>query len=281
MWTIYCHTHVDSGFRYVGQTTTSWQRRWKTHLQNARRPGSNGRSYFANAIRLYGGTAFTCEVLATCTSQEEADAAERSWIARFNSNDRRAGFNIMPGGQGANTLDLVASGRTPEHRARKSAETKALWQDPAHRAAMAVAIPEGNRAARAADPTERPRPRRSQPGWRSRHGHARSTASFRSPTATRIVARASQPSTTAAPAFLRISAAQTQPSRHRRPGGARPNASPPSLKVIARQARGSATRERTSTAGLAVRCYSKIATLPLARATAFRTIDARPAGAQN
>jgi group I intron endonuclease len=166
MWTIYCHTHIATGRRYVGQTTLTTERRWKGHLANARR-AKIGWAYFANAIRKYGAEAFSHEVLQVCDTQDAANLAEREWIARFGTTDPARGFNIKPGGQEsspwgdeAHREKLLAALRapearakmseasraaktTPEMRAKVSSEAKARWQDPERRAAQQAAIAAG------------------------------------------------------------------------------------------------------------------------------------------
>lgn len=160
-WTIYCHTHIDSGRRYVGQTKEPWERRWSRHLYDARAGGT--RFYFANALRKYGANAFAHSVLEVCESQELANEAEGAWIEAFSARDPAFGFNRKRGGnQGphfvtknpwdrAEYRDKMASvtgrfsdpstqrplmrasqesRRTPESRARRSAASKATHNTP-------------------------------------------------------------------------------------------------------------------------------------------------------
>ncbi len=93
-WTIYCHTHVESGRRYVGLTKRTWQERWRGHVHLARR--SSG--HFARAIVKYGKDAFSHEVLEVCHSLEIANLAEECWIELFETRDPTKGFNLARGG---------------------------------------------------------------------------------------------------------------------------------------------------------------------------------------
>ncbi len=182
MWTIYCHTLIADGRKYVGQTKLTMERRWRAHCAAARR-SKGKRWYFANVIHKHGPDAFTHEVLETCETLTAANEAERRWISKLRTREIGRGFNTMSGGYGERMDGVTNPWHRPEHRAKMmlalsdpearalmsaaskkhnakpetraamSARAKAIWQDLAHRAAMAVAIPEGNRAARAADPT--------------------------------------------------------------------------------------------------------------------------------
>ena len=154
MWTIYCHTHAATGRRYIGQTKLSWQRRWKGHLANARR-SLDGYAHFGNALRKYGADAFSHEVLESCSTQDEADVAERRWIAEFDTTNRDLGFNRKPGGQGDNNEALRNAKNKPENRAKVAVEAAARWADPAFKAKTGDAISEAQTAAHAANPERR------------------------------------------------------------------------------------------------------------------------------
>lgn len=113
-WTIYCHTHIDSGRCYVGLTKTTMLQRWNRHVYSASR--SKGRSHFANAIKKYGKDAFSHRVLEVCDSLEAANAAEKRLIEELGTRDPLKGFNLMEGG-----------GSQP-HPLRKNP-----WDDPIYR----------------------------------------------------------------------------------------------------------------------------------------------------
>ena len=96
-WTLYCHTHIESGRRYVGLTKTTVLQRWNRHVLDAKR-NRRGCTHFWNAIRKYGSEAFSCETLEVCTSLEVANAAEEAWIEFWETRNPAKGFNLMKGG---------------------------------------------------------------------------------------------------------------------------------------------------------------------------------------
>lgn len=97
-WTIYCHTHVESGRKYVGLTSQTMMKRWNRHMYDAMNMRS-GNTHFANAIRKYGKDAFSHEILEKCNSLEDANLTEQKWIGHFNSRNPEKGFNLMKGGE--------------------------------------------------------------------------------------------------------------------------------------------------------------------------------------
>lgn len=104
---------------YVGQTKQTIDQRWKDHLRKAKR---GSKSYFSNAIRLYGESAFTITILEQCLDKNLLNEAEKKWISTFNSNDRDYGYNLTSGGQ--SDYDI-----TPELRLRLSESVKRFFAD--------------------------------------------------------------------------------------------------------------------------------------------------------
>jgi len=96
-WTIYCHTHIESGRRYIGLTSHTMMHRWNQHCSQAKN-SKGGRWYFPNAIRKYGKDAFSHEVLAMSRDLEGANATEEAIIEQENTRDPKFGFNLMKGG---------------------------------------------------------------------------------------------------------------------------------------------------------------------------------------
>ncbi|OPZ38853.1 MAG: GIY-YIG catalytic domain protein [Synergistetes bacterium ADurb.BinA166] len=96
-WTIYCHTHVESGRRYVGLTKKTWRQRWDQHVCRARH-AKTSKNHWYNAIQKYGREAFSHEILETCHSLEVANLAEECWIEFLDTRDPEKGFNLMKGG---------------------------------------------------------------------------------------------------------------------------------------------------------------------------------------
>lgn len=159
-WTVYCHTHIASGRRYVGLTKKTMMARWNQHVYNSKKRTGRECVYFWAAIRKYGKDAFSHEVLGTYDTLEAANAAEVDHINKLNTRDRERGFNLTRGGfypivdkvsyselQSALASErwknpdyrssVVSSMRVtknlPENRKKASARSKALWDDPSFR----------------------------------------------------------------------------------------------------------------------------------------------------
>lgn len=115
-WTIYCHTHIATGRKYIGLTQKTMMHRWNRHTYAAFK--RNDRSHFANAIRKHGKDAFSHEVLEVCMNLDAANLAEECWIEFYDTRNHEKGFNLAKGGS-----------HTP-HRPKVN-----HWKDPAFRAA--------------------------------------------------------------------------------------------------------------------------------------------------
>jgi len=138
-WTIYCHTHIESGRRYVGLTSQTWQARWKTHCYVAKK-SSGGRWHFPNAIRKYGPEAFSHEVLEVCLTLELANLAEEKWISHFDTRNPEMGFNLAKGGSHAFHPIRKNPWDDPEYRARQLPRLASLSKDPLVRAASKASL---------------------------------------------------------------------------------------------------------------------------------------------
>lgn len=98
-YTVYKHTNKINGKCYIGQTMqTDLTRRWT---------GGNGyreTPHFHRAIKKYGWSGFTHEILETGLTKEEADEREIYYIKLYRSNDQNLGYNIREGGHNCGTL---------------------------------------------------------------------------------------------------------------------------------------------------------------------------------
>jgi len=137
-WTIYCHTLVTDGRRYVGITSQTMERRWASHVTKAKY-SKNGRWHFPNAIRKYGPQAFSHEVLEVCHSLEVANLAEECWIEIFETRDPSKGFNLAKGGLHIPHPIRRNPWDRPEYRAKCSEASRKRWEDPTLRAVMTAA----------------------------------------------------------------------------------------------------------------------------------------------
>lgn len=121
IFSIYCVFNPVSGKRYVGQTRQAVKIRWGQHLCDARRSDT----HLARAIRKYGRDEFQVSVLEFLHSQDEANLAERSWIAHFRSNDHTLGYNSEAGG-GQKVPNLETRQRQSISQKRRFAQPGAL-----------------------------------------------------------------------------------------------------------------------------------------------------------
>ncbi len=134
-YTVYCHTHVETGRRYVGLTKNTMMHRWNQHCAQAKH-SKGGRWHFPNAIRKYGKEAFSHRVLEVCHSIEEANEAEEDWIQSFTTRDPDFGFNIARGG--VHVPHPIRDFRSdPNYRKNLSEGVKEAYRDPVYKALQA------------------------------------------------------------------------------------------------------------------------------------------------
>jgi hypothetical protein len=128
-WTVYCHTHNESGRKYIGLTKYTMMHRWNQHVsQSARSVG--GRWHFPNAIRKYGKDAFSHKILETFNTLEEANKLEEKYIKEFDTRNPEKGFNIMRGGNHIPHPINNEYRKDPEYIKQSSLAAKARWQNP-------------------------------------------------------------------------------------------------------------------------------------------------------
>lgn len=95
---IYLSTNTVNGNRYVGKTKNSIKSRLKGHFYDARH---ESQTVFAKAIRKYGESAFTIEVLEE-TSEDLLNEREIFFIAKLKPE-----YNMTKGGEGGVTISNV------------------------------------------------------------------------------------------------------------------------------------------------------------------------------
>lgn len=103
---VYLLLHAPSGKKYVGQTVTTFARRWAGHCTDAARKARTNDSLVAALIRRDGPDSFKSEILGTANNQHELDALEKHFIAKHNTLVPD-GLNKSRGGGGCS----AASGR--------------------------------------------------------------------------------------------------------------------------------------------------------------------------
>lgn len=170
---IYCITNAVNGKCYVGKTSLSIEKRWKTHCALAalsRRP-----TYLWKALLKYGPQQFAIKQLAIAYSHIHLDQLERAYIVSLGTLAPH-GYNLQSGGEGgaqhhpdtrkkmvssakaacarpeviakkmktrstpefiARISDAIRVGQSdPELRKKRSAMMRKAWNDPGYRKAQ-------------------------------------------------------------------------------------------------------------------------------------------------
>jgi hypothetical protein len=90
---------------YIGQTKATAEDRWKWHLDQVKRGGSNPDGLH-HAIKLHGSECFTITILERCGDLRELAAREREYIKEYNSIAPN-GYNIGKGGEGLRSVGIA------------------------------------------------------------------------------------------------------------------------------------------------------------------------------
>lgn len=118
-WCIYCHT-APNGKRYIGQTNQDPEVRWNGGF------GYSSNKHFSSAIKKYGWKNIKHVILCWTSCKEYADHLEKWFIAKYNTTNRKYGYNITAGGGGSCGRCLDDSSRKKMSIAlRKSEKIKA------------------------------------------------------------------------------------------------------------------------------------------------------------
>lgn len=90
---IYKITNLINNKVYIGQTTRTLAKRWKSHCakDNSNRP-------VGNAVLKYGLDNFKVEEIENCLTIEQLNDRESYWISYYNSTDKKLGYNLCSGG---------------------------------------------------------------------------------------------------------------------------------------------------------------------------------------
>lgn len=95
---VYMHINKINNKKYIGQTNQGLKKRC----------GSQGQRYkkqpFYNAIKKYGWDNFNHIILKQNLSEEEADFYEQYFIKKYNTTNKKYGYNVTLGGN-SNTLN--------------------------------------------------------------------------------------------------------------------------------------------------------------------------------
>lgn len=94
---LYRITNQANSKIYIGQSIDP-DKRWKKHLAYSKQ--ENKPQYIHRAMAKYGAAYFILEVIATCKTQEDADATEVQLILQYDSRNPEKGYNLCRGGEG-------------------------------------------------------------------------------------------------------------------------------------------------------------------------------------
>lgn len=115
MYYVYQHINKTNGKRYIGVTKQNPESRWGID-------GVNYKSspYFYSAIQKYGWDGFEHEILFNGLTKEEACIKEIELIARFKTQDKQYGYNIMEGGSAPTIPEEVRAIMSEKMRGNKN-----------------------------------------------------------------------------------------------------------------------------------------------------------------
>lgn len=137
---IYLAQNTANNKIYIGQTTSSLNRRKNGHLTASR--NEHDHLYFHRAIRKYGEDAFVWSIIETvyADSKEKLEYAlnekEIQYISIYNSNNQDAGYNLTAGGDAYTEMAQNFwddDDRSGEWRQTLSDRMSAKWSDEENR----------------------------------------------------------------------------------------------------------------------------------------------------
>ena len=96
LYYVYCHTLIKDGRKYFGITCNEPKVRW--NYGN----GYISNRYFFRAIKKYGWDSFQHDILYKELTKETACQLEKELIEKYNTTNKKYGFNISIGGEYGN-----------------------------------------------------------------------------------------------------------------------------------------------------------------------------------
>lgn len=110
---IYLTTNLVNGKIYIGQhISESFDKYYK---------GSG--KLIVSAFQKYGKSNFKCEILCECDSLDDLNEKEKFFIEKYNSTDRKIGYNIRAGGNNSLWSDEI------KHQISESAKGRAFSEE--------------------------------------------------------------------------------------------------------------------------------------------------------
>ncbi len=116
---IYAHINKINGKIYIGQTCRDVNRRWANGL------GYKGNNHFNNAIKKYGWDNFEHIVLFDDLSQEMANIIEEYLIKKYDTTNKKHGYNMRSGGSNLCGSDNPNYGRKHSEESKEIISKKA------------------------------------------------------------------------------------------------------------------------------------------------------------
>ena len=109
---IYITTNHINGKMYIGQKKYDKNNKWKSYL------GSG--IALKRAIKKYGESNFSKDIIEECETKETLDEREKYWIDYYNAVESDDFYNIASGGDGGNTIVGYSDEQLKEYKQRKS-----------------------------------------------------------------------------------------------------------------------------------------------------------------
>lgn len=106
---VYKHTNKINGKIYIGQTCQKPEKRWNNG------EGYKDCTYFYSAIQTYGWDNFDHEILFEGLTLEEANVKEKELIAKYTSNNKEYGYNLMDGGFNSSPNEVTKKRMSEAH----------------------------------------------------------------------------------------------------------------------------------------------------------------------
>jgi group I intron endonuclease len=107
---IYKITNMVNGKIYIGKTIQGLKNRISGHRSDANRYNKSGKNknyLISRAISKYGFINFNVEAIDIAINQEWLNIREMYWIKYFNSTNKKIGYNVLPGGRGIWTEEII------------------------------------------------------------------------------------------------------------------------------------------------------------------------------
>lgn len=96
---VYLVINKTNGKKYVGQTKQDFHKYW-IHCCSRAKAESVAKPALYAALRKYGASNFSAEILVVVGTKEDADYYEREMIKALGTQDREKGYNCTAGGEG-------------------------------------------------------------------------------------------------------------------------------------------------------------------------------------